>query len=1386
MKTPRINKQGPDTSAIRIHRAFFIYLLLTAVLSTGAFAQSNIAVDKAAGRTLALPHNGILLKEPTQSALSAGSSSKTFTLTMPAGTEAGTIKVVLNGKDVSERFSSTSCDNAVCATGTLSSSDGLSSAKNVLYAVAKSEGGRVVSSRLRFAGEAAPAGVRAIGSFRTDATQQSSSALPTASGFLPTAVSLTASQGGYENGKPWIHVGSQQTYPDTTFTCSGIYTVIVLDRSTLTEKTAAPESSPRCFTDSATMASYFANLTPDDLVIAGTNYQSWAASGLNTTAIGGTDYTKFPAATYPRQYIIVGVGKASAGQAYEYYFHENSSLGGIFSFLDGILQEDLNGYYDFAPAESLEYIVNPNDAGYPGQSSIKVDIPLAAQQDGALYNLLLSPKSSGIGGYWLAVADRTTMNILPACNLDSSFSIPHTVVYNNCGTFFPTGDSNPDNAVKQYQKLSEALGAVQADQLAFLTTIGNAAASSDPFTVAATKGTDNSGNQNYYAYWGTDGYNGFYENLLLLNAPPYATMYLGTSGSAYTLIASPGLGNPLTGQSVISSTSYTQQGQTGYVHGLLSRDRNGHYRPGHTAQETQGADTADFTIGRVGSQPPVDWPELVTLLSGSDSVNGQIAAYHYLSYYLITQYYIPDATGNYVDDIHYYFTGSNNTYLDYHTFTPSAVGFPGLGQAPPNTPYPNPGVECSNVDQYGNCTWNDPISGRQYVFNQADYTPVKNQLSMEIIDLVNVLQFMVNGSVNMKDIIAAGNANTALALIGAASTLEASTLAPSSSTPVQVNSSNILSMAGSVFNIGATIASAGLIPPDLVASVDTGSSIIGDLFYVSSSISGGLTTGSPSSVPNPNYTLQTTIGQLANSDLQGQFSAAFDTTLDSILGDWGKLSQIGPLITDTSDPAFYSPNQTAQNVAVQLIDQSTQRSLMLSLLPTLFQVHYWPGVIGNQEGNGETYPDECSYHYDSWDGDSSCDPFYYYGAPYNPLAPVKYSYPAYRTPIPIGASPFNPSNTNGPCNYSGAYDGFVFTRPFQNAGQTNAYSGVPDQTVANLIFDNTPGNLNFPQELVVMPGGAMDQPPIGSSRFINVESHNPTGFSPGYICSAIQQNGSSVSSVGNPSPSSLIATMTTLTISTTAILGESVTLQATVAAASGPTPAGNVTFYDGNNQLGTGPVPLDANGNASLAVSGLSLGTHSIAAYYALNGNDDASQSNPSTLTVYANAPGMSLSLSANSLTVRYGATSFPVTLQVNSLSGLAGTVTYSCTGLPVGMTCNFNPAQGSLAAGNSVTTSLTIFGGTPQAAGVPWLRGIAILVFPLSLLCLWRIGGAGRKLQVFFYLLLSVVSVGYLTGCGGGGTNSPPLQETGSRTVLVNATSGSLTQSAPMILNIQ
>jgi len=93
-----------------------------------------------------------------------------------------------------------------------------------------------------------------------------------------------------------------------------------------------------------------------------------------------------------------------------------------------------------------------------------------------------------------------------------------------------------------------------------------------------------------------------------------------------------------------------------------------------------------------------------------------------------------------------------------------------------------------------------------------------------------------------------------------------------------------------------------------------------------------------------------------------------------------------------------------------------------------------------------------------------------------------------------------------------------------------------------------------------------------------------------------------------------IVTTTTLTVSATSLTaGQSLTLTATVAAASGATPTGAVTFYDGLASLGTGT--LNAAGVATLTLTPAA-GVYSITASYGGNVANASSVSSAIAVTV--------------------------------------------------------------------------------------------------------------------------------------------------------------------------
>jgi hypothetical protein len=610
-------------------------------------------------------------------------------------------------------------------------------------------------------------------------------------------------------------------------------------------------------------------------------------------------------------------------------------------------------------------------------------------------------------------------------------------------------------------------------------------------------------------------------------------------------------------------------------------------------------------------------------------------------------------------------------------------------------------------------------------------------VSTEIVDLDNILQYMVNGSTNMKDVVASGNGSAALALIGAAAAVQGSSLQPPPTTSVSVNVSNMLNLIGSVVNVGAAIATDGLVNENLVDNVTQVGSTISGLFDLASSLSGGFTSGggsTPPPIPSPDYTFETTIGNLANGGLQQQLTAGFDTELDSLLGDWGKLNAIGPLTTNSNNLAFYSPNQIVQNAGVTLLGQGSQRGFFMSLLPTYYSIQYfqsWPGRTSEPN-----YPDMGSIQ----GGD--CNAWYAWSPAPPPYVSVCYPTPA---GTPLHWAEMFPEANDNPVDFY-----IIGAQKAHNAGQSNQSIAFIDSQLATSLF--APTGLNVPVDPLVTPGGPM------ASMFWNALENGFDNFPPDQTCSYWVWHGTGVSAPA-PSPDN---TATTLSVPTTGVLGENVTFQATVTSQAG-VPTGTVAFQDGGTPLGT--AALDKTGNASFSASGLALGPHAITAYYIVNNPYYASQSVSSTVTVYANAPGMALSLSTPSLPVSYGVTSSPVMLQVASESGLAGTVEFSCVGLPAGMTCTFNPTQASITTGGKVSTSFMISSTAMQTAGVAWLHGISCIFFLLPLIGLWRIRKRSENISLILcFVLIYAASLGGLLGCGSSNPGSQSPQETGSR----------------------
>ena len=175
----------------------------------------------------------------------------------------------------------------------------------------------------------------------------------------------------------------------------------------------------------------------------------------------------------------------------------------------------------------------------------------------------------------------------------------------------------------------------------------------------------------------------------------------------------------------------------------------------------------------------------------------------------------------------------------------------------------------------------------------------------------------------------------------------------------------------------------------------------------------------------------------------------------------------------------------------------------------------------------------------------------------------------------------------------------------------------------------------------------------------------------------------------------------------------------------------------------------------------------------------------PSTLTIPAGQPA-----------------AFTVTL--GGLNGFSSAVTLTCSGQPLGSTCNFSPASVSPASGGTATSTMTIT--TSSSPYTPAVRmaknstgGIFAAVLPipaLGFLGLLAVGKASRQQLLgrkrFHYFtggLALLIVAGALLAAGGCGYNANSAgngTQRGTTTVMITGTSGSLSHSTSVTLTVQ
>jgi uncharacterized protein (TIGR03118 family) len=145
------------------------------------------------------------------------------------------------------------------------------------------------------------------------------------------------------------------------------------------------------------------------------------------------------------------------------------------------------------------------------------------------------------------------------------------------------------------------------------------------------------------------------------------------------------------------------------------------------------------------------------------------------------------------------------------------------------------------------------------------------------------------------------------------------------------------------------------------------------------------------------------------------------------------------------------------------------------------------------------------------------------------------------------------------------------------------------------------------------------------------------------------------------------------------------------------------------------------------------------------------------------------------------------ITVSVAPINSFAGTVNFSCSGLPLNATCSFSPSQVSVTATAPATATLTVTtlsaSGRLARPGLKYGMTLALLL-PLGFLSMRRrISGAGRLAAIAVAGILTLGTLGVLAGC----SYDPKLfTPAGTSNLTITATSGNTTQNTGVSMTVQ
>ncbi|HEY4379907.1 MAG TPA: TIGR03118 family protein [Acidobacteriaceae bacterium] len=175
--------------------------------------------------------------------------------------------------------------------------------------------------------------------------------------------------------------------------------------------------------------------------------------------------------------------------------------------------------------------------------------------------------------------------------------------------------------------------------------------------------------------------------------------------------------------------------------------------------------------------------------------------------------------------------------------------------------------------------------------------------------------------------------------------------------------------------------------------------------------------------------------------------------------------------------------------------------------------------------------------------------------------------------------------------------------------------------------------------------------------------------------------------------------------------------------------------------------------------------------------------------TTAVGSPTFNFSSSTPVTTAKVGSSSL-VTLSIAPTNSFAGTVTFSCSGLPTSAACSFATPQLNVSATAPATEVLTI---QTSAGTQGYLRMgqivsahsnlVFAMLLPFGALLSLRRRKKFAGLRILGVLTVLAATTGLIVGCGGSGTAATPA---GTSSVVVTASSGSVSQTTTIALTVQ